>query len=260
MAVPQISLPIIVGGALVDSINPCVIGVLLLLITVLLKTKKRSSILTYGSIYIAGVYLTYLMGGLTLLSIFNSVRSIQFISQVLYVVIGAFVMGAGFLEVKDFFWYGRGFSLSIPHRFISFMENKVKTVHTSYLSALVFGSLVTLIELPCTGAPYLAVLALMTQIDFYIAFLYLLLYNLIFVLPLVAIIYIAYTGVGVKSMEGWRHEHRGKLRFFIGLFLLILGVWIITTIVEWLFMPLIYLIIGVIVAMYIFKKLEAKFL
>ena len=71
MVAPTISLPIIVGGALLDSINPCVIGVLILLMTILLKQKDRKKLLYYGAIYTFGVYVTYLLGGLTLLSIFS---------------------------------------------------------------------------------------------------------------------------------------------------------------------------------------------
>src|SRR3990172_3570386 len=126
MAAPTISIPVIVGGALLDSINPCVIGVLILLMTILLKQKNKKKLLYYGAIYTLGVYFTYLLGGLTLLAIFNSVRAIQFVSQVLYIAIGAFVMVAGFLEIKDFFWYGHGFSLAIPKRFVNYIETKAQ--------------------------------------------------------------------------------------------------------------------------------------
>ena len=248
MAAPTPSLPIAIGGALVDSINPCVIGVLILLLTILIKTKDKSKILKYGIVYTIGVYVTYLVGGLTILSIFNAVRSVQALSQMLYIAIGAFIVLAGFLEVKDFFWYGRWFSLSIPVGFISYIENKVKTVHTSYLSAFFFGFVVTLIELPCTGAPYLAVLTLMTHIDFGTAFAYLLLYNLVFVLPLLAIIFLAYSGTKIKRFEGWRREHRGKMRLVIGLFLLALGIWIITTVWD-ILLPLTAFVIVVIALM-----------
>ena len=84
---PELSLPLITGLALVDSVNPCVIGVLILLLTVLLKSGNRRAVLMNGGAYTLGVYLTYLLGGLTLLGIFNAVRSILFVSQILYGVI-----------------------------------------------------------------------------------------------------------------------------------------------------------------------------
>ena len=256
MVVPQISLPIILGGALVDSINPCVFGVLILLLTTLIRAKKRSSIIKIGLVYILGVYVTYLLGGITLLMIFRSVREITFVSQILYAVIGSLVIFFGFTEVKDFFWYGKGFSLGILPRFTKIIERSVKSSHTSLISAFGFGVLVTLIELPCTGGPYLAILALMAYIPMQESLPLLLIYNLVFVLPLFIIIYLSYTGVGSKRLEGWRRDHRGLMRLGIGLFLLALGVWIITTIADWLLFPLIIFITIVLAVMAIIWKLK----
>ncbi len=257
---PELTLPIIVGFALIDSINPCVIGVLLLLITVLLKSNKKRTILVKGTAYSIGVYLTYLLGGLTLLSIFNAVREVQSISQLFYVVVGILVFIAAFLEIKDYFWYGRGFSMAIPKQFINTIEGAAKNAHTGILSAVAFGAIVTLIELPCTGAPYLAILTLMSQsgIEFYNALLLLLLYNLIFVLPLIVIIYLAYRGIGYKKMELWRREHKGRMRLAVGLMLLGISVWIITTVFDWLLAYLISGSIVVIAAMYVLKRMERK--
>ncbi|MBI4176098.1 MAG: GAP family protein [Candidatus Aenigmarchaeota archaeon] len=253
---PEISLPIIVGFALLDSINPCVIGVLLLLITMLLKAKQRRKVLINGAAYSIGVYATYLIGGLTLLGIFNAVRGIVQVSQGFYLVIGAFIIIAGFFEIKDYFWYGRGFSLAIPARFVKTIEKRAQGTHSGIGTAIIFGAIVTLIELPCTGAPYLAVLTLMSQsgMAFYSALLLLLLYNLIFILPLIIIIYIAYTGVGTKKMEGWRQEHRGLMRLLIGLSLVAVGIWAVFSIAEYMLVPLSLAILLVIIGMAVAKK------
>lgn len=257
---PGLTLPIIIGFALVDSINPCVIGVLLLLITVLLKSGRKKAVLVNGSVYALGVYATYLIGGVTLLSIFNAIREVQAISQLFYVAIGIFVLAAAFLEIKDYFWYGRWFSLAIPKRLVGSVESAAKKSHTSLAKAFLFGSLVTLVELPCTGAPYLAIITLMSQsgVQFFSALLFLLLYNIVFILPLIVIIYLAYKGVGYKKMEHWRREHKGRMRLMIGLMLLGISVWIITTVLDWL---LFYLVGGTLVAiaiMYILWKLGQK--
>jgi cytochrome c biogenesis protein CcdA len=238
---PGLSLPIIIGFALLDSINPCVIGVLLVMLTVLLKTGKRRTILTNGLAYTVGVYATYIIGGLTLLSVFNAVRAITVVSQWLYAVIGAFIIIAGILEVKDFFWYGRWFALSIPKKFIGYIERKVETTHASLYAAFAFGTVITLIELPCTGAPYLAILTLMSQsgLNFITGIPLLLLYNLVFVLPLLVIIGMAYYGTEIKRMESWKKENRGTMRLAIGVALLAVGIWIITAVLQSLLWPLI---------------------
>jgi cytochrome c biogenesis protein CcdA len=234
LSAPGLSLPIIIGTALIDSINPCVIGVLLVMLTVLLQAGEKRKVLVHGLAYTAGVYITYLVGGITLLSIFNAIRSLVFVSQVLYGVIGAFVIIAGFLEVKDYFWYGRWFSLAIPKRFISYVESKVSTTHTSIYAALSFGAVITLVELPCTGAPYLAILTLMSQggLTYLTGMPLLLLYNLVFVLPLLVIIWLVYSGFAIKHLEGWKQEHRGFMRLVIGLALLAVGVWIVTAVAD----------------------------
>lgn len=257
---PSLSIPIIVGMALIDSINPCVIGVLILLITLLLKTGNKAAILKNGASYVAGVYLTYLIGGLTLLGIFNAIRGIVFISQMLYGVIGTFILFAAFLEIKDFFWYGRWYTLAIPSGLVKYVEKRASGVHASLWAAFSFGVILTLIELPCTGAPYLAVLTLMSQSGYaYLTALpLLLLYNLVFVLPLITIIYLGYAGTSMKSLEGWRKENRGRMRLYVGLALLAIGIWVITAVAEKLLVPLIVASLGLIALMavvkYVFKK------
>lgn len=257
---PSLSIPIITGLALLDSINPCVIGVLILLMTVLLKTGRKDAILKNGIAYTIGVYLTYLIGGLTLLSLFNLIREVIFISQILYFVVGIFVIIAGFFEIKDFFWYGRWFSLGIPLKFIKVVEKKASKAHTSLWASFGFGVILTLIELPCTGAPYLAVLTLMSQssIAYIKATPLLLYYNVIFVLPLIAIIYLAYAGVSLKKLEGWRRENRGLMRLFIGLILLAVGIWILTAVAEKLLIPSIILSLAVIALMAVIKHVFKK--
>jgi cytochrome c biogenesis protein CcdA len=257
---PQLSLPLITGLGLIDSINPCVIGVLILLLTVLLKSGNKRAVLANGIAYTAGVYLTYLVGGLTLLGVFNAIRSVLFISQILYGVIGALVLAAGFLEVKDYFWYGRWFSLAIPKRFIGIMETKASGAHASLWASFSFGSILTLIELPCTGAPYLAILTLMSQSGYaYLSALPLLLYyNLVFVVPLLVIIGLAYRGFSLKRLEGWRQEHKGFMRLAIGLVLLAIGIWIVTAVADYLLWPLVLGTLAVIGAM-AFAKYVLKF-
>ena len=260
IVVPELTLPIIIGLALVDSINPCVIGVLLVMLTVLLKAGDRRKVLTNGLAYIVGVYATYLIGGLTLLSIFNAVRGIVAVSQILYFVVGVFVIIAGLLEIKDYFWYGRWFSLAIPKGLVSYVEEKVNTTHTSIFAALFFGSVITLVELPCTGAPYLAILAKMSQggASFVSGLPLLLLYNLVFVLPLIAIIGMVYYGFAIKRLDSWKQEHRGLMRLGIGIALGAVGIWIITAVADYLFLPLTIGIIAVTLGM-AFAKYVLKF-
>src|SRR3989338_4292679 len=106
----QLTLGIILGAALVDSINPCVFGVLIFLLAFMTRVfKSRHRMLLGGLWYSLVVYLTYLALGFGILRIAVSIG----ISTAFYWVAALVAIVAGLLEIKDFFWYGKGFSLQM---------------------------------------------------------------------------------------------------------------------------------------------------
>jgi len=230
-----LTLPIIIGAALLDSINPCVFGVLIFLIGFMTKLfKSANRMLIGGLIYTSVVYITYLLLGFGFLTFTVSYG----FSVIIYWIAAIIAILAGLLEIKDFFWYGKRFSLQmIPGtaKRIKYYTKKMGKLRSKgagwvYLAAIPLGIFVTFVELPCTGAPYLAVLAILGQGNFTQGVPLLLLYNLIFILPLFVIIGIAYFGKSSKMLENWRKKHRGLMRLSVGLFLVSLGVYMIYTI------------------------------
>jgi cytochrome c biogenesis protein CcdA len=84
---------------------------------------------------------------------------------------------------------------------------------------------VGIFELPCTGGIYLAILGLMSRtFTFMDGLPYLLLYNLVFILPLVVILLLAAYGMPPEEANTWRIKHRRKLRFITGLAMIALGI------------------------------------
>lgn len=225
----DINLPIIVGASLIDGINPCAFGVLIFLLAYLAKTsKKKSKMLVNGLVYIFAVFLTYLFAGLLLLPIIQSLGSFSVYS---YIVLAIIVIIAGLLEIKDYFWYGKGFSLSIFPSEAERIKKYVKSVSGNPLTAFALGVFVALVELPCTGAVYLAVLALMSFTGVSVSnILFLIIYNIIFVLPLVIILLLVYRQSYTIKFEKWRQKHKGLMRLITGFVLLALGLWMIFTI------------------------------
>jgi cytochrome c biogenesis protein CcdA len=231
----NLTLGIIIGAALVDSVNPCVFGVLIFLLAFLTRVfKSRTRMLLGGLLYSLVVYGAYLAIGFGILKVTVSIG----ISVAFYWVAAAIAIIAGLLEMKDFFWYGKGFTLQmIPgasHR-IKMYTKKIEAIerlHPVLSMAMVslLGIFVVLVELPCTGAPYFAVLALLAEGAYSAAIPYLLLYNFIFVLPLLVVIGIVYFGTGSDRLEAWRQKHRGLMRLVIGLFLVTLGIFMIYSI------------------------------
>jgi len=223
------TLSIIIGSAAIDSINPCAIGVLILMISVIMgggHSTKR--LLALGGAYIFASFATYLIAGLGLVYFFSEIPIV--IAEYLSIAVGGLVIAAGILEIKDFFWYGKGPSLQIPKKFAN-MIHDYSTSKTTIWGVMFLGAFVAAVELPCTGAPYLAILTIL-RIDFnFTAFLLMVLYNFIFVLPLIVILFMVAGGSKISTVAKWKEESKGTMRLFMGLLLAALG-WILILIAN----------------------------
>jgi len=103
------------------------------------------------------VFITYFVAGLILLPIIQKLGKFSVVS---YYVLAGIIAFAGLLEIKDFFWYGKGWSLAIMPSESQRIKKYVKHVGKSGWAAFLMGVFVALVELPCTGVAYLAVLGL----------------------------------------------------------------------------------------------------
>ncbi len=219
---PDLKLTTVLVTALIDSINPCAIGVLILLISalLLLKEQKKMMLLT-GLIYIVAVFVTYFLAGLGLLTVIHQLQ----IGEMIGIMVGFLVIFLGFVEIKDYFWYGKGFSLSIPASQVARVKKYADNV--TIPSAIILGILVSAVELPCTGGPYLAITTILAEKLDWLAIWYLFIYNLIFVLPLVVIVALAYFGTTAFDIKNWKEKYKRWMRLFTGLLMIALGVLLI---------------------------------
>src|SRR3990167_7889199 len=215
---PQIGTVIVT--AIIDSINPCAIGVMILLVSLMIANARlRPKMLMYGGLYIFSIFLTYLLAGLGLIAFFQVIP--LWVSEYIAIVVGSIIVIAGLIEVKDFFWYGQGISLSIPSERVKQIKKMLENV--SAWGVIVLGAFVAGVELPCTGGPYLAIILVLSQNFDFTAFLLLVFYNIIFVAPLIVILVLAMVGVKVQHMKMWKHGARPYMRLAIGILLVALG-------------------------------------
>lgn len=233
--VEQLTIGIVIAAALADSINPCVFGVLIFLLAYMVKVfKNKVRMLIAGLIYVASVYLTYFLIGVGIFTLAYTAG----LAKPFYWFAAIVAILAGLFEIKDYFWYGKGFTLQMlpgTGARLKKYSRTFKTMETKHpmLSlgvAFLLGIFVVFVELPCTGAPYLAILGMLSKGAYATAIPLLLLYNLVFILPLFVIIGLVYMGYS-KKLETWRTEHRGLMRLVIGLFLIALGVYMIWAVI-----------------------------
>lgn len=220
MAIALPAWSVVITTALVDSVNPCAIGVLVLLIATLLNlSKNKNKMLAVGMIYISAVFLTYLAAGFGLLIFIQKLN----IAQELSYFVGGLVIILGLIEIKDFWWYGQGISLQIPARRAQQIKKYIKNVTVP--GSIFLGMFVAAVELPCTGGPYLAITTLLTKIGFSAKVVWLLVvYNFIFVLPLIIILLVVYFGVHPKKIKEWKQSKKKWMRLFMGLVMVLLGI------------------------------------
>ncbi len=218
----------VVTAAAIDSINPCAIGVLILMISVMIGAKQSTKrMLLLGGLYVLSVLVVYLLAGLGLLYFLSTIP--LWLTEYLSITVGILIISAGILEIKDFFWYGRWFSLAIPEKFVDkihLMSNRV-----TIPGVMLLGAFVSAVELPCTGAPYLAIITMLSQYFDFTAFLLLILYNLIFVFPLLLILILVAGGMKLHKIKSWKHKNKAYMRLLMGLLLIWLG-WLLMLIAN----------------------------
>jgi cytochrome c biogenesis protein CcdA len=216
-------LTLIITTAIIDSINPCAIAVLIFLLGVLVSLKtSRKRIIKIGLVYIGAVFATYYLAGLGLIGIITKFN----IQTEIATFAGVIVLLAGFLEIKEGLYPDGKQLLRIPE--------KTKPLFTNFLkkgtipSVFIAGILVSAFELPCTGQVYLGILSMLSQENMRAqGYLYLFIYNLIFVLPLVIILLIAAWGFDIRRMDHMRKKTRMTVKFLMGFIMIILGIFLL---------------------------------
>jgi cytochrome c biogenesis protein CcdA len=213
-------LPVVVFAAMLDSINPCAFSVLLITIAILMKMgKSKKKILQLGGLYIFGIFAVYILIGLGILNVLSFFGIPNFMARVGAVVIIA--MGA--IELLGEAFPGFPIELKIPDSAHARMAVQIEKA--TALAMLLLGVLVGLFEFPCTGGPYLVVLGLLHDGSTKFAgFGFLVLYNLIFVLPLVIILSIAADSKLFDKVQEWRKKEMKGARIWTGVAMILIGV------------------------------------
>ncbi|MHB1347363.1 MAG: cytochrome c biogenesis CcdA family protein [Candidatus Humimicrobiaceae bacterium] len=218
-----IRIPVVIASALADSINPCAIGVIIILISSIIASKNRKYALAAGIIYIAVIFIVYFLLGVGFIYL---VRNIH-IPKLVFIILGSLLIVFGLFSAKDFFWYQKGFSLGIPGPIKQIIEKNI--YKATIISILVIGVLISIFEATCSGAVYFGILSIISKSGMSVnSLLMLLLYNFIFVLPLLIILLVFYFGVPAKKVQRlFIQKNRRIYRLVLGLMLILLGVYLI---------------------------------
>lgn len=212
-------LPAVLVTGLIDSVNPCAFAVILLLIAFLFTLRQsRGRILKLGLVYIAMIFIVYFGIGL---GIFRAVRlssDPHFVARA-----GSWLLiGLGIINLIEFFFPKFPIKLHMP---ALAGERTQQLIQRATLPATIAaGFLVGLCTFPCSGGIYVSIITLLNAKTTYSwGLVYLFLYNLVFVLPLVIILIGLGNRLVAKRWASWEREHSLKIRLWYGLVMVIMG-------------------------------------
>ncbi len=221
-----VPLPVVVSLALADSVNPCALAVLTILLLAVTTThpENRRKVLLSGLAFTLSVYVVYFLYGLIIIRFFQVVQALAGIRLILYRGLGVAAIVLGLLQIKDFVRYKPGGLMTEMPMSWRPRAKKLLSSATSPKGAAVVGIFVSVFLLPCTIGPYVITGGLLSPLDLLDTVPYLLLYNAIFVAPMVAITLLIYLGISrIEDVQGWRERNIRYLHLVAGVLILSLG-------------------------------------
>ena len=212
----------VIGAGLLDGINPCAFATLIFFISYLImRSKSRRDILFVGLAFALGVFIAYLAAGLGLYQLVSRATWFFALSKWFYLAIGIFAGMIAVLSVRDA-WHARhgdlgDMTLQLPERNKSMIHRLIRDqARTGFVatSAFLVAFPVSLFEFMCTGQTYLPTIVLIfsQSVLKQRAALLLVIYNLLFVLPLVLITVIAELGVTSDHLVTWLKRNAAPVK------------------------------------------------
>ena len=224
---------ILIPAALADSINPCAFAILfVILASIISQTGSKKKALQAGIAFCVAVFITYYAVGLGIY------QTLMFANQYMYLqLVAAFIAILIWLwNIKDYFWYGKYFTMEMPQKFKQLSKKYIRKI-TSPTWAFFIWILLSLFLLPCTSGPYLTVLTYLaseqTSLQL-IGYIYLVIYNLVFITPFLAITLLVYLWVSdVAELKEYREYYVREIHLAVWILMLGLGLYLLWEIYIW---------------------------
>jgi cytochrome c biogenesis protein CcdA len=199
--------------------------------------RKGREILAVGVAFALGVFLTYLAIGLGLYKLMDAIRDTYAVAgRVVYIAIALFCGVLGILSFLDYLKARRGqiedMALVMPEglrRRVHAVIRRANSARAFVIVALATGAAVSFLELACTGQVYLATIISMvnTQGAQAQAIPLLVLYNLMFIVPLVVVFVLVYFGASSHQLGLFLHRYAATVKLGTALLFLVLAGWLL---------------------------------
>lgn len=223
----------IVSAGFIDGINPCAFATLIFFISYLTMVgRKRREILWVGIGFSGTVFVTYLLIGLGILSFIQHFSFLPIFSKVVYLLTIAIALVLGIYSLYDYIQLKKGRSSEMKLQLPDFLKKRIhQTIREEskstryFVAAVASGFIISLLEFACTGQVYLPTILFVTNIPSMraSAISYLILYNLMFIIPLLAIFGIVYWGVTSEQLAFFLNKRVTTIKLITSLLFFVLA-------------------------------------
>jgi cytochrome c biogenesis protein CcdA len=226
----------VIGAGLLDGINPCAFATIIFLLSYLsMRQRQGRALLATGAAFTLGVFLAYLGVGLGLLRFLTSLPMLSAVGKWVYGVTLLLCLALAWGSFNDFRKARAGrledMSLRLPDRLRGWIRRLIREgsrVRTYVLASLVLGFVIAMVELACTGQVYLPTIIFVLGLPQWRAraSLALLVYNLMFVVPLIVVFLLSYYGTTSEQFMRWLTRHAAAVKLGTAILFLLMAGWL----------------------------------
>jgi cytochrome c biogenesis protein CcdA len=228
----------VVLAGLVDGLNPCAFATLIFFVSYLtISGRKDREIIIVGVSFTLGVFIAYLVIGLGFYKVLDLLGNIlNVVARWVYVFTALLCITLAVFSFKDVAKARKGeledMSLNLPkglRKRINAVIRKGRGTNRYVIGAFATGLVISLLELACTGQVYLPTIIFVSSMPELRlrAIFYLIIYNLLFILPLIVVFILAYFGTSSKDLTRFLQKHAAIVKIGLGILFLALGLWLL---------------------------------
>ena len=228
----------VAGAGLLDGINPCAFATIVFFISYMsLVGRGRKEMLVAGGAFAAAVFVAYLLLGMGLLKFLSFLNEFSLLAKCVYLLAALGTFALAFLSLYDAYKAKQGKVKEITLQLPKLLKQRIHKIireqtRTSgvIIGALVIGFAISALELVCTGQVYLPTITFVMGVEGMQAhaLAYLILYNLMFIVPLLVVFGCVYWGTTSMQLGGVLQRHLMSVKLGTGILLFGLGIWLLT--------------------------------
>ncbi len=203
---------VVAGAGFLDGLNPCAFATIVFMVNLLFVLgHSRQRVMEIGITYTIAVFVTYLLLGLGIFQIWQTVAAYRIISRMVYGAMACVLLVFAFFSIRDAITYKKerketGMTLGLPKGLRVKINQYLKESFSKrklFAAAVVSGFAISILEAGCTGQVYLpTIMYIAREVASYRlrAFGYLVFYNAFFIIPLIAVFLSVFFGSQSRTL------------------------------------------------------------